>query len=190
MVRRVPLPTVDAKRKKCMREILVIAYSLSGTSRRLARMLVEQHGWPIGEVFETGARQRDTLRCVLDSLLGRRPAIRYEGPDPADFGIVVLVSPIWLYRLAGPMRSFVVQRAPTLRDIAVISSMGSRGAANAGAEVASILNKTPLLATGFTERAIDEGSCIGRILAIAQALRADPAEIEPMRPALLSPNAP
>lgn len=47
-------------------------------------------------------------RRVLDSLLRRRPGIRYQGPDPADFRAVVLVSPIWMYRLAGPMRSFVV----------------------------------------------------------------------------------
>src|SRR5665647_2974058 len=76
-----------------------------------------------------------TLRCVADSLLRRRPLIRYDGPGPGKFEAVVLVSPIWIYRLAGPMRSFVADRVADLKRVAVVSVMGAQGASNAVAAV-------------------------------------------------------
>ena len=86
--------------------ILVVFYSYTGTSRRLVQLLCSQLGWPSGEIVEERTRSgaSGTLRCMADSLLRRQPRIRYQGPDPRDFGTVVLVSPIWAYRLASPMR--------------------------------------------------------------------------------------
>ncbi|MEO8656503.1 MAG: flavodoxin, partial [Ramlibacter sp.] len=105
-----------------MDTILVVCYSYTGTTRRLARLLCSHQGWPLGEIVEEHPRSGafGTLRCVLDSLLRRHPAVRYEGPDPADFHTVVLVSPVWMYRLAGPMRSFVARHREALRHVAVI----------------------------------------------------------------------
>ena len=113
-----------------MSKVLVIFYSYTGTARRLAQLLCAQQGWAMAEVLErrprTGAR--GTWRCVLDSVFRRRPAFRYQGPIPDGFDVVMLIAPIWVSRLAGPMRSFVHDRRTMLPDVAVLSVMGSRGA--------------------------------------------------------------
>lgn len=66
----------------------------------------QQQSWPVGAVLELRPRAGawGTLRCVLDSLLRRRPSVRYLGPPIEEFDSVILVAPIWLGRLAGPMR--------------------------------------------------------------------------------------
>ena len=86
-----------------MDSILTVCYSYTGTSRRAAQLLCSHHGWPLGEVADT--EPRGLLRCVLDSLLRRRPHIVYRGPDPGDFRTVVLVGPIWVSRLAATTSS-------------------------------------------------------------------------------------
>ncbi len=157
-----------------MDRILVVCYSYTGTSRQLAQLLCAQLGWPMGEIVE--ARQRagptGTLRCVADSLLRRRPLIRYDGPDPGEFETVVLVSPIWIYRLAGPMRSFVADRVADLRRVAVVSVMGAQGASNAVAEIGRLLGHAPMAATSFTSREVDDGSCADRLQGFGRALQA------------------
>ena len=87
-------------------QTLVVFYSHTGTSRRAAQLLASQFGWQTGEVSERHPRvgRAGTFKCVADSLLRRRPAIRYEGPDPQAFGSVVFVAPVWVSRMAGPMR--------------------------------------------------------------------------------------
>lgn len=163
-----------------MDSILVVSYSYTGVSRRAAQLLAAHHGWPLGEIHDT--QPRTSWRCVLDSLLRRHPAIRYEGPDPGDFRTVVLVSPIWAYRLAGPMRSFVAERRQALRRVAVLSTMGSGGASNAVAEVARLLGHGLLQSAAFTQAQLEDGSATARLLAFGDALQPGSTASQPAQP--------
>jgi hypothetical protein len=155
-----------------MDSILVVCYSYTGTTRRLAQLLCSHHGWPMGEVTDKHPRAgaSGTLRCVLDSLLHRHPAVRYEGPDPGDFHTVVLLSPIWVYRVAGPMRSFVTSHREALRRVALVLTMGTGGASNAVAEIAHTLRHAPILVAAFTSRSVDDGSATARLIAFGDEL--------------------
>ena len=151
-----------------MDSTLVVFYSYTGVSRRAAQLLASHHGWPLGEIVDV--RERTYVRSLIDSFLRRHPEIRYEGPEPGDFRTVVLVSPIWAYRLAGPMRSFVTQQRAKLQRIAVVSTMGGAGASNAVAEIAQILGRPPVLADAFTQASIEDSSSTARLLALGDAL--------------------
>src|SRR5512133_832026 len=155
-----------------MDTILVVCYSYTGTTRALAQLLCSHHGWPLAEVVEERPRAgaMGTLRCVLDSMLRRHPAVRYVGPDPQDFRTVVLMAPIWVYRLAGPMRTFIASHRDALRRVAVIVTMGSAGASNALSEVAHVLGRAPILAESFRTREIEDGSCTSRLIALGDRL--------------------
>ncbi len=167
-----------------MEPILAIFYSYSGTSRRVAHLLCSQLDCPSGEIMELEIRSgaSGTLRYVLDSVLRRRPPIRYVGPDPKNFSSVVLISPIWVYRLAGPMRSFIVNRGADLARLGLISVMGSRGAANAVAEVDHLMGRAPILTAAFTTREVDDGSYAARLEAFGKAVRSAGVDAEAVRP--------
>ncbi|MGY4829124.1 flavodoxin family protein [Sphaerotilaceae bacterium SBD11-9] len=174
-----------------MSKVLVITYSYTGTSLQLAKRLCTLRGWNLGQIEEASPRRGvfANWRCVLDSLLRRRPQIDYFGPLPAAFDTVVLVSPIWAYRLAGPMRSFVERYKAQLHDFAVISVMGGRGAPNAVAEISGITGHPPLLSAAFTTREVESGSCSPRLRALAHALAEAQQEAGNTRPAVWSPRA-
>ncbi|WP_427914976.1 flavodoxin family protein [Ramlibacter sp. MMS24-I3-19] len=159
-----------------MSRVLVVCYSYTGTARRVAQLLCSHHGWSLGEVRDAGPR--GTLRCVLDSLLRRHPAIRYEGAEPRAFDIVVLVAPIWMYRLAGPMRSFVAARRDQLPRVAVLATMSAGGATNAYAEVAQLLGHAPVACAAFLQREIEDGSATTRLLDLGDEL--DGAAVKPV----------
>lgn len=156
-----------------MSRILVVFHSRTGTCRQLAELLCAQQGWPRGEVVGRCARSGagGSWRCALDTLLRRRPDIVYDGPDPAGYDAVVLVSPVWIYGLAAPMRSFVDQQRDALKRVAVLSVVGSAGASNAVAEVDRLLRRAPLVAAAFTARAVADGSCATRLQAFGKALQ-------------------
>jgi flavodoxin len=156
-----------------MDRILVVFYSHTGTCRQLAELLCAQHGWPRAEVLDTRSRAgvRGAMRCVLDTLLHREPPIHYDGPAPANYDAVVLVAPVRVHGLAGPMRTFVAQHGSGLKKFAVVSVVGGAGAAAAVAELERLLERPPLIATAFTSREVADGSCATRLQAFGRALQ-------------------
>jgi hypothetical protein len=174
-----------------MNKILVVVYSYTGTSRKVADLLCSQQGWPMAKIVETRPRTgtMGSFRCLLDSLLHRHPPIRYDGPRTKNFDAVVLVAPIWGQRLAGPMRSFVDTRRDHLPDVAVISVMGGRGAPNAVAEIGRLIGRAPILDAAFTMREVDSGSFATRLEAFGAAVRRAEGPQSTVRPADLSPQA-
>lgn len=155
-----------------MDSMLVVYYSYTGVSRRAAELLASHHGWPLGEIRDVHPRAgaTGTVRCVLDSLFSRRPAILYVGPEPGDFRTVVIVSPIWSYRLAGPMRSFIAEHASSIHRVAQVTTMNHGGASNAVGEVARLLRRPPVRTAAFTSREIEDGSGTDRLIRFGDAL--------------------
>jgi len=174
-----------------MSNVLVIVYSHTGTSRKVAELLCSQQGWRLADVADAHPRSGalGTWRCLLDAFFQRQPAIRYDGPPPGDFDAVVLVSPIWMLRLAGPMRSFVAQQRHRLPNVAVVSVMGGEGAPTAAAEIGELLGHAPLMTAEVTRREVDDGSCAVRLQAFGTAMRSAGDSQSVVRPAPLSPQA-
>lgn len=155
-------------------QTLVVFYSHTDMSRRVARLLCSQFGWAIGEVSDQHPRvgTGGIFRCVLDSLLLVRPEIRYDGPDPKDFDSVVCVVPIWLSRMAAPMRTFIEAQATRMRRVAVISVMDRHGSSCAAVEADRLLGYAPALSASFTTREVADGSYAPRLEAFGRAVRA------------------
>lgn len=155
-----------------MDSILVVFYSYTGVSRRAAQLIAAHHDWPIGEIRDAHRRAGFVggLRCVLDSLLRRRPSIRYDGPDPGNFRTVILISPIWAYQMAGPMRSFLAENAPHIRRFAQVTLMNAVGASNAVAEAQRLIGRPALLTTEFLSREFEDGSGTAHLLRFGDTL--------------------
>jgi hypothetical protein len=174
-----------------MNNVLVIVYSYTGTSRQVAELLCSQQSWQLASVTEVRPRSGalGSLRCVLDSFFRRQPAIHYDGPPPGDFDAVVLVSPIWMLQLAGPMRSFVARQRYRLPDVAVLSVMGGQGAPNAAAEISDFMGRAPILSSSVTMREVDDGGCAARLQAFGTAVRSAEDSRDVVRPVTLSPQS-
>ena len=169
-----------------MNKVLVVTYSHTGTSRKLSQSLCSLQGWELAEIADE--RPRGNLRCILDSMLRRCPAIRYDGPDPRRFDTVVLVSPIWAGRLAGPMRSFVATRRALLPDVALVLVMAGQGAPDAVAEIGRRLGRAPILDAAFTTAEVDDGSFAPRLQAFGQAVQSAKDKKTAMQASGLSPK--
>lgn len=175
-----------------MSKVLVVVYSFAGASRRVAQLLSQQQGWQLAEIRTVRPRSGvlGALRCLLDSLFGRCPEISYDGPLPRQFDAVVLVSPIWAQRLAGPMRSFVVRRRDHLPEVAMVSVMGARGAPKAVAEVGRIVGRTPFLSIAFTTREVDDRSFATRLQVFGTAVGSSRHSQAVVRPGTMTHQLP
>jgi flavodoxin len=154
-----------------MPDVLVVFHSRSGHSRMLAEALSHKRGWALGEVVYLEGPQTYG-RCARDALLRREPEIRYKGANPSAFEVVVLVSPIWCWRLCPPMRSFVREMRGKLSNVAMLSCMGGSGAANAVAEVERLIRQRVVAKIALRQGEIDAGRHTDPLQAFADEVAA------------------
>ncbi len=139
-----------------MSRILLVFHSRTGTARKVAIALASENDWALGEV---GRRRPGAAfpTCAVQALLHLRPAIDYDGPDPAAFDMVVLVSPVWCGTLAAPMRSFLAKFGGVLRNHAVFMVMGGHDARGAISEIDRLLGRPARATAALAQAAVDSG---------------------------------
>lgn len=178
-----------------MTQNLIVYYSRTGTARQVAEALAARLGWRVAEIADVTSRAGmfGDLRCVIDNLFQRAPAYRYNGPEPSECGHVIVLAPVWMGRLAAPMRAFLAANAPSWpadAGVSAICVMSSRGGYQAMKEIAALTATTPAPALVLLQRDVLSGTAAADIDRFVQALRAaETGSTEVQRPAWLSPNA-
>jgi len=80
---------------------------------------VEQLAFPVEDIQSTKNREGffGIFTCVLDQLLNRDDILEPLQKDPKNFNPVILVTPVWLGKLASPARTYIKQPALQGKDM-------------------------------------------------------------------------
>ncbi len=113
-----------------MSGILVVFYSRSGTTRRVASEVARALGAVTEEVVDDVDRAGISgyLRSCAEAVLRVGTHVQRPRHDPADFDLVVFCAPTWAGSVPSPMRSFLWQYGWGLRRVAFVATCGGRGA--------------------------------------------------------------
>ncbi len=154
-------------------KMLVIAYSYLAEVAGAWPDCCERGRGGSGRWSSRASAPAPCARCVACSTHGfvGIPRCASSAPRSRTSTPSNLVAPIWLGRLAGPMRSFVANFANMLHDIALVPVMGSDRTLTSAAKVARLAQRTPLLEDAFLAPEIDDGSRAARLQAFGDALR-------------------
>lgn len=101
---------------------LLVDYSLTGNNRRLADHLAERLSAD-RESIEV-LRSMSNGAIALDRLFGRAPKIAENTRQPADYDLVVLLGPVWMGKIASPLRTYIRRHRGGFRQVAFVSLSG------------------------------------------------------------------
>lgn len=125
-----------------MKDILVVHYSLSGTTATIASEIAaaaDADSAVIEDVVERHGPLK-FLRAVLETVACGLPTIRSPF-NVSDYPLVVLGTPVWAGSMASPMRSFLVAHHRQIRNVAYFCTMAGHGAQNTLREMAALCRK-------------------------------------------------
>ncbi|TQV82236.1 flavodoxin family protein [Denitrobaculum tricleocarpae] len=98
--------TMDAERPL---RVLIIYYSRTGTTKKLAKVLAEMLNADLAEIrcdrYRPGIFRY--LRAGYDSVRIKLPPIRFPPMAPHDYDLVLIGGPVWTSYPALPLRSFL-----------------------------------------------------------------------------------
>jgi hypothetical protein len=151
---------------------LVVYYSLSGTTRTVAQALAKELRADISEI--RCERYAPTfwgrIKAGRDSWTDRLPPI---GPSivASSYDLVVVGGPIWAWRPATPVRSYLRQEAARLPSVAFFLTCGGAGAERAFAEMERIAGQAPRATLVLREGEVRAGTFGAAVTSYASGLR-------------------
>ncbi len=136
-----------------MKHTLVVFHSRSGHTRRVAQALAGRLHADIDEIATRRPRRGawGVVRSLVESLTGRHVAIRHTAHDPSHYQLVLIGTPVWVWSLPGPVRSWVRQRPSGNARLGYFCTMGGNGAERVFAQLQAATGRAPEATMAVTE---------------------------------------
>ncbi|MGD0636237.1 MAG: hypothetical protein ABSA13_18835 [Beijerinckiaceae bacterium] len=153
--------------------ILVVYYSRSGTTRRIAEALSAALDSRIEEVLETHDRAGilGYWRSLVEARIKRTAGILPAKNDPSAFDLVVIGTPVWAWSVSSPVRAYLSANKQRLPDVAFFCTMGGLGSAMAFAQMQEIAGKAPVATCALAAKETAPGRRDSLLSAFVAALR-------------------
>lgn len=165
--------------------VLVVYFSRSGTTARLASMLAGMLHADLEAIRESGADPdaeprgarkgarkgaRGYLRSLIEAVRQRPAAIEPPVHDPAAYDVVIVGSPVWARSVSSPVRAWLVAHRASLKHVAFFCSLGGSGAANALDQMRVLAGKPPVAQCEVTASDLHAGKDLRLIAEFAQRI--------------------
>lgn len=104
---------------------LIVYFSRTGSNALLAKNLSKLI--PDSDTLEVKAKgNRKEFSIFLDLLFNRNPAVDYMPVDWENYSRVIICSPVWNYKVAHPMRSFLRTEKNNFSEYAFLTLCSGR----------------------------------------------------------------
>lgn len=157
-----------------MNRILVVYYSLSGTTRKVAGTIASALGADLEEIADTAERAGPLgyLRSGIEGMLGMPSEIRRPEKNPAAYDLVVVGTPVWTWSVSSPVREYLTWMGGSARRIAFFATEGGAGASRAFGQMEELCGgRSPLATLELAGPELSDGSAAARIEAFVETVR-------------------
>lgn len=135
---------------------LVVYYSRTGTTKKIAEMLAEKLGADTEEIRDTVNRQgiKGYLMSGRDAMKKNLTKLEASKFNPKEYDLVIIGTPIWGWNLSVPVRTYVTENKDQFPKVAFFCTMGGSGDDKAFAEMEKITGRKPLATLGLKTREV------------------------------------
>lgn len=148
-----------------MADILVVYFSRTGSTERLAATLAAQLGADLDQIKPEAAYGglRGYLRGIWHSLRRRAPAVTCDR-DPANYALVIVGSPIWAGRLSAPVRAYLTRFGGRIGAVAAFwVSGGGASYRTVADEIEALTGRAPMASAAFAQREVGHAAAEAKL---------------------------
>ena len=157
-----------------MTPTLVVFFSRSGKTRRVAQDMASRLACPLVEIVEPTSRAGAIayLRSGFEALSGRLPEIGALARNPSDYPLIIVGTPVWAGHVASPVRSFLARHRNRIGTLCAFCTMGGRDPAKTFTDIASVSGKSLAATLAMSGRDLAAPGYAARLDTFVTAVRA------------------
>ncbi len=150
------------------KNILVIYYSRSGNTRKVAEEIAQKLHCDLEEIQPRVSYSKTFWgyqRALIHASFKKKPEIRMVQSLLEDYDLIIVGSPVWGSSLSAPIRSFFDRNKDELRNVAFFLTQGGEfGRKKVFSQMKELCHKTPLATLAVTERDVRSGKFKEQVL--------------------------
>lgn len=125
---------------------LILYYSRTGTTKKLAEKLANSLSADIEEVSETINRSgaRGYLLSGRDAAFKKLTKINPISHNLSEYDLVVIGTPVWAWTMSSPIRTLITEQKDNIKKVAFFCTQGGEGNQGALPSMAKLIGKDPL----------------------------------------------
>lgn len=138
--------------KRSNHKVLVVYYSRTGSTRKIAQDIAKQMDADLEEISDQKKRT-GLLGFVLggrDAMTKKETCISGMRKNPAEYDLVILGSPIWGGNITPALRTYINQYGDSIRSTAFFFSSGGKMPDQVLEKLSVILKEKPVAVTGLS----------------------------------------
>ncbi len=154
-------------------KILVVYYSRSGTTRKVAQALAMALQCDSEEIVETRSRNGmlGYLRSVIEARRKVPARIASSARDPSTYDLIVVGTPVWAWSVSSPVRAYMIANKAKFPALAFFCTLGGAGSDKAFAQMQDLAGKSAVASLAVTARDLASGADRARLSAFVESLR-------------------
>jgi len=133
-------------------KVLVVYYTTGNAAERVAKDLAALHGAELERIEDARPRRWSFFSGGFAASTGQASPIKEPSRDPADYDRVYVLSPVWAWRLAPPVRSWLRWAKGRLPETAFGTVSGDTEPDKIVAQMEKEGGKAPFAYAGFSEK--------------------------------------
>jgi flavodoxin len=155
-----------------MKDILVVCFSRTGYTRRVAEHIARVTGADLEAIREAAPRHGwwGYWRSAREALRGNAVDIEPPALQPRDYSLVVIGTPVWAGNVSSPVRAWIARHRNDLVRVALFCTRGGSGGPKVLQRMAGLCDRTPVATAVFTDAEIDGGQYLARVETLAKVL--------------------
>ena len=136
---------------KPAKRILVVYYSLSGNTGRVAEDLAARLGAERERIGDLKNRRGflGYLRAVLDSIRERPAQLGATGKLPSDYALTIIGTPVWAGKMTPAVRAYLRSIHGRCNDVAFFTTSGSTAAERVVPAMERLVDRQAVAFAGF-----------------------------------------
>jgi menaquinone-dependent protoporphyrinogen IX oxidase len=155
-------------------QALIVYYSRSGQTRKVAEELAKALQCDVEEIFDTVNRAGPLGFLSAGRQAGNKSLTKLQPVknDPSKYDLVIIGTPVWARHVSTPIRTYLAESKEKLKNVAFFCTEGSTGNEATFSDMEEVSGKKPKTTLVITAADLKDGSYTEKAKKFADSLKA------------------
>ncbi len=151
---------------------LVVYYSRTGVTRKVAELIVKELNCDFEEIVDTKDRSgvKGFMSGGNDATLKKLAIIKNIKVDPKSYDLVIIGTPVWAFTMTPAIRTYITNNKDMLKNVALFCTVGGLGGKKTLREMEDLINKKPVSTLELLTKDMTKGDYAAKIRSFIEEL--------------------